>query len=53
VQTGNLERDVQTLKKAGVPFRSESVVGPGGRQALAADPSGNLVELFEPATGAK
>src|SRR3954447_18194688 len=52
VQTGNLERDVQTLKKAGVPFRSEFVVGPGGRQALAADPSGNLVELFEPATGA-
>jgi glyoxylase I family protein len=53
VQTGNLERDVETLKKAGVPLRSEFVSGPGGRQALAADPSGNLVELFEPATGAK
>lgn len=53
VQTDNLEGEVETLKKAGVPLRSEFVVGPGGRQALAADPSGNLVELFEPATGAK
>lgn len=49
VQTDGLERDVQALRKAGVKFRSDIVAGPGGRQILAEDPSGNLVELFEPA----
>jgi len=32
-----------------VRFRNEIVVGPGGSQILAEDPSGNLVELFQPA----
>jgi hypothetical protein len=32
-----------------VPFRNDVVSGPGGRQILVVDPSGNLVELFEPA----
>ena len=49
VQTNSLERDVRTLESAGVKFRSDVVAGPGGRQILAEDPSGNLVELFEPA----
>jgi len=49
VQTDRLERDVESLKSAGVKFRSDVVTGPGGRQILAEDPSGNLVELFEPA----
>jgi catechol 2,3-dioxygenase-like lactoylglutathione lyase family enzyme len=49
VQTDSLERDVASLKDAGVHFRSDFVTGPGGRQILAEDPSGNLVELFEPA----
>jgi len=31
-----------------VQFRNEVVEGPGGRQILCEDPSGNLVELFEP-----
>ena len=48
VQTDSLERDIQALENAGVKFRSDVVAGPGGRQILAADPSGNLVELFEP-----
>ena len=48
VQTDSLERDIQALENAGVNFRSDVVAGPGGRQILAADPSGNLVELFEP-----
>jgi catechol 2,3-dioxygenase-like lactoylglutathione lyase family enzyme len=51
VRTDSLERDVQALESAGVKFRSGVVVGPGGRQTLAEDPSGNLVELFEPASG--
>lgn len=49
VQSSNLEGDVEALKKAGVKFRNELVAGPGGRQILLEDPSGNPVELFEPA----
>jgi catechol 2,3-dioxygenase-like lactoylglutathione lyase family enzyme len=37
------------LKAAGVTCRNDIVSGPGGRQILIADPSGNLVELFESA----
>jgi predicted enzyme related to lactoylglutathione lyase len=37
------------LKTDGVVFRNEIIEGPGGRQILCADPSGNIVELFEPA----
>ena len=50
VKTSNLEDEVKVLKKAGVAFRNDVVAGPGGRQILIEDPSGNLVELFEPAS---
>src|ERR1041384_1925927 len=50
LKTGNLDGEVETLKNAGGHFRNEIVAGPGGRQILLEDPSGNLVELFEPAT---
>jgi glyoxylase I family protein len=50
VQSDNLESDVDVLKKAGVKFRNDIVGGPGGRQILLEDPSGNAVELFEPAS---
>src|SRR4051812_32474700 len=49
VQTSTLESDVEALKKAQVKFRNDVVAGPGGRQILLEDRSGNLVELFEPA----
>ena len=49
VKASNLEDEVQALKNAGVKFRNEIVAGPGGRQILLEDPSGNPVELFEPA----
>ena len=39
-----------TLAKKGARFRNEIVEGQGGRQVLLEDPSGNLVELFEPKT---
>ena len=45
----DLADEVARLRAAGVPFRSEVVSGPGGRQVLVADPAGNLVELFQPA----
>jgi catechol 2,3-dioxygenase-like lactoylglutathione lyase family enzyme len=48
VKSNNLEGDVDVLRKAGIRFRSDIVTGPGGRQILLEDPSGNPVELFEP-----
>lgn len=45
--TSSLESDVETLKKAGVKFRNNIVSGPGGREILLEDPSGNPIELFE------
>jgi len=48
VKSNNLEGDVDALRKAGVRFRSDIISGPGGRQILVEDPSGNPVELFEP-----
>ena len=44
-------REVDRLGDEGVKFRNEIVTGPGGAQVLAVDPSGNLVELFQPAGG--
>ncbi len=49
IKSSSLEGDIDVLKKAGVKFRNDVVAGPGGRQILIEDPSGNLVELFEPA----
>jgi catechol 2,3-dioxygenase-like lactoylglutathione lyase family enzyme len=45
----NLDAEVARLKDSGVRFRNEIVDGPGGRQILVEDPSGNVVELFQPA----
>ena len=49
VTVADLAARVEELRAAGVPFRNDIVTGPGGRQILAEDPSGNVVELFEPA----
>lgn len=38
---------VDRLRARGVRFRNDVVEGPGGKQILAEDPSGNPVELFE------
>jgi catechol 2,3-dioxygenase-like lactoylglutathione lyase family enzyme len=45
----DLATEVDRLRGRGVRFRNDIVIGPGGRQILAEDPSGNLVELFQPA----
>jgi catechol 2,3-dioxygenase-like lactoylglutathione lyase family enzyme len=42
--------EVERLRAAGLTFRNEIVTGPGGRQILLDDPSGNAVELFQPAS---
>jgi len=49
LQVTNLEEEVAQLRAAGVKFRRDDIVtGPGGSQAWIVDPSGNLVELFQP-----
>jgi predicted enzyme related to lactoylglutathione lyase len=45
----DLESTVEKLKKDGSKFRNEIITGVGGKQALLEDPSGNFIELFEPA----
>ena len=45
----DIEAEVARLRAEGVNFRNEIVTGPGGKQILAEDPSGNVVELFQPA----
>ena len=48
LRVDDLDEAVAGLRRAGVDFRGETISGRGGRQALALDPAGNLVELFEP-----
>jgi predicted enzyme related to lactoylglutathione lyase len=45
----DIDDDVQRLRDAGATFRNDIVEGPGGKQILLEDPSGNVVELFQPA----
>ena len=45
----NLADHVESLKEAGLHFRNEMEVGPGGKQIQLEDPDGNPIELFEPA----
>ena len=40
---------IERLKSAGIPFRNQMEVGPGGRQIQIEDPDGNPIELFESA----
>ena len=49
IEVDDIEALVQRLKDAGASFRNEIVRGPGGAQILIQDPSGNVVELFQPA----
>lgn len=48
----NLAEEMKRLEAGGARFRNAVVSGPGGSQVLLIDPSGNLVELFQPAAGA-
>lgn len=45
----DLEGEVDRLSARGLTFRNDIVKGPGGSQILLEDPSGNVVELFQPA----
>ncbi|GAA4460424.1 VOC family protein [Phytohabitans houttuyneae] len=45
----DIAAEVARLRAAGLTFRSEVISGPGGQQIVFDDPSGNPVELFQPA----
>jgi catechol 2,3-dioxygenase-like lactoylglutathione lyase family enzyme len=45
----DIAAEVERLRAQGVHFRNDIVTGPGGKQILLDDPSGNPIELFQPA----
>jgi catechol 2,3-dioxygenase-like lactoylglutathione lyase family enzyme len=45
----DIAAEVERLRAAGLTFRNDIVSGPGGQQILLEDPSGNAIELFQPA----
>ena len=47
--TDDLGSEIERLRAEGVRFRNDVVTGPGGSQILIEDPSGNFIELFQPA----
>jgi catechol 2,3-dioxygenase-like lactoylglutathione lyase family enzyme len=49
IEVADLEAEVARIRSAGCEFRNEIVTGIGGKQILVNDPSGNAVELFQPA----
>jgi catechol 2,3-dioxygenase-like lactoylglutathione lyase family enzyme len=46
----DIEAEIEKLRSSGLTFRNDIVRGPGGAQILLEDPSGNVIELFEPKT---
>jgi predicted enzyme related to lactoylglutathione lyase len=51
IEVDDLDATIAKLRAAGARFRNDPIAGPGGRQVLAEDPSGNPVELFEATSG--
>ena len=49
LRVADLPACIERLEKAGLQFRNEMEVGPGGKQIQLQDPDGNPIELFEPA----
>jgi catechol 2,3-dioxygenase-like lactoylglutathione lyase family enzyme len=47
----DIQSEVTRIRAQGGRFRNEILAGPGGQQILLLDPSGNVIELFEPAHG--
>lgn len=47
VEVEDLDDAVARMRASGVSFRNDIVAGPGGKQILCEDPSGNVIELFE------
>jgi catechol 2,3-dioxygenase-like lactoylglutathione lyase family enzyme len=45
----DIDAEIARLRDADAKFRNDIVTGPGGKQILLLDPSGNVIELFQPA----
>ena len=49
IRVEDLPACIESFQQAGLRFRNEMEVGPGGKQIQLLDPDGNPIELFEPA----
>ena len=49
IEVDDIEARVAAMKQAGASFRNDMITGPGGKQIVAEDPSGNPIEIFQPA----
>ena len=49
LRVGDIDKEIERLKREGLKFRNELEAGPAGRQIQIEDPDGNPIELFEPA----
>lgn len=49
IEVDDIEALVTAMKSNNIHFRNEIISGPGGKQILAEDPSGNPIEIFQPA----
>ena len=49
IEVDEIESLVASMKDAGISFRNNIITGPGGKQIVAEDPSGNPIEIFQPA----
>ena len=47
IETDDIEALAAALREAGATFRNEIISGPGGRQVIVEDPSGNAIEVFQ------
>jgi catechol 2,3-dioxygenase-like lactoylglutathione lyase family enzyme len=48
LEVKDIEATVAKLESQGFKFRTKTIKGPGGQQALVEDPSGNPIEIFQP-----
>lgn len=48
IEVDDLDATISRLAEQGARLRSAPIKGPGGKQVLVEDPSGNPIELFEP-----
>jgi catechol 2,3-dioxygenase-like lactoylglutathione lyase family enzyme len=53
IEVDNLAAFMDALRSTGARFRSDPIEGPGGKQVLVEDPSGNPIELFEARRGTR
>ena len=48
IETDDITHTASELRDAGAAFRNDIISGPGGRQVIVDDPSGNAIEIFQP-----